>query len=213
MRFVAALAFASISFGSQAFAGIDNPLLVNLGTTANGFGNPTFATSWTQSIGYTGVSIVAYLSTSLSSGGGTAYLTTSIGAGTTSAAEVTSPFEFGVTGSTPHSVALFNNLTLAAGTYYLVLAGPAVGSSSFSWAGDGDATDAFTGPGVTAGSNYTTTGGPVAYGPARSFNASNIGLEVLVAGTPVSVSVPEPSALVVLGSALAGLMFARRRRI
>ncbi len=87
------------------------------------------AVSWTQSGGFSGVSIDASLvSIDSSFDTGTAYLMSSIGPGTTAMSEVVPPVGFTAPignqfGEVPTTV-LFSGLTLTPGTYYLVLTAP-----------------------------------------------------------------------------------------
>ena len=87
------------------------------------------ATAWSTTSAYQNVSISAWLSGSAAVGGLTtgpleAYLTTSIGPGATSATQVASTvINVSLPSASSVEVSLFSGLTLAPGTYYLVLSG------------------------------------------------------------------------------------------
>jgi hypothetical protein len=83
------------------------------------------AASWTQTTGYSDVSI-SFLGTGVfSEAAGVAFLTTSFGPGTTVADQIASaPFDAPV-GSPSTPILLFSGLDLGAGTHYLTIAADA----------------------------------------------------------------------------------------
>lgn len=167
------------------------------GTTGSS-DNLALSTSWTSTIGYTGVNITANLA-GFGGGSTVAYLTTKVGSGTTVAdqvATVTLSLSPAMT-----TVTLFNDLSLAAGTHYLTIRNS--GGVDTMWA---IGTAVATGSGVT--SAPALYGGPIgAYAPASSNTALGHQLVYTVTGT----AVPEPSAI---GIALAGAtLLGMRRRV
>ena len=182
------------------------------------------ATSWSGSSGYTDVDISVLLG--LGPAEGTAYLMTKIGPQTTRANEIArTDFRFP---EVTKQVTLFSDLTLAPGTYYLVLGSMA---SSGLIGGVRDAFDcgttcSFSPPTVTAGSGVTrhadylaVSGSVAAYTPASAFQ-QGIGmhgdpfLEFTVSSDSVTIaSVPEPGNLGLFVVLAAILSVARLVRI
>jgi hypothetical protein len=155
------------------------------------------AISWTQTSSFTGVSVSATLR---GTGLGNAYLMTAIGPGTTSASQVaTAPIVFP---DSPTDLALFSDLSLDPGTYYLLLTGNTSGQTS-AWSDTSNPTIT-TGFGVTrqVGINYTDQVNPPAYAPDAVYiyyPYDNSGYALVnISGT----AIPEPSFGALIGIAL-----------
>jgi len=166
------------------------------------------AASWTQTTGYSDVSI-SFLGTAVfSAAAGVAYLTTSFGPGTTMADQIASaPFDVPF-GSPSTNVLLFSGLDLGAGTYFLTIAADA---------GDEIGWNATNSPHVTTGAGASVNPGmgcfngssPAAYPPGTTGSCVAFNLEYSVRGNS---SVPEPgTSSMLLVSAAAGLAFWGRR--
>jgi len=190
-------------------------------------------TTWTQSSGYTGVTITAELADFSSvEAHGTAYLMTQIGPGTTSADEVTAPAAISTSDFGLSSITLFSGLTLPAGTYYLVIAS----DGNLGWFGWPDPSIvAPVTPFITKDSGVTTPTEPnlvinntadvASFAPASDFasdgGAPDFGcttpcpglLLFAATGTPASTTVvPEPSTGTLVPVAVGlGVFFYRRR--
>jgi hypothetical protein len=170
------------------------------------------AISFTTTSAFTDITISAlfYSNTFGATGSGTAYLTNSIGPGTTEGAnevakvsltDLPSPF----TTSTPETV--FTGLSLAAGTYYVILANDA-GSPGAGWGGAASPV-VTTSPGVTIGyfsTNFIDPGLLADYSPASDFTTRgpDQGFVFSVIGSPAS-PVPEASTWAMMLIGFAGL--------
>jgi hypothetical protein len=176
------------------------------------------ASSWTSPRTYTGVTIAALLTSGVGQQG-TAYLTTQIGPGTTTASEIARDNVSFPSSVSP--VTLFSNLTLLAGTYYLVLSSP-ISQSGGGWRDAYDCGSICSYPtptitldlGVVRNTDFLAAGGSVdAYAPASGFHVGG-GIH----GDPFLqysvVAAPEPAIFVIVGSGLLALtcMFGWRRK-
>ena len=173
------------------------------------------ATSWTQSASFSNVTIEALLgSVDASFRSGTAYLMSAIGPGTTSASEVAVPVDFTApldSGGEPVPLTvLFSGLSLAPGTYYLVLSAPfrdQTGGSPLVWAIPTEPVYA-TAPSVTLGVAFDAHTDP--FLPASSFIFTD---QPIYNVTGVNVTTPEPSSLLLFGTGLLGVAGAVRRKL
>jgi hypothetical protein len=186
-----------------------NPSLSCLGI--NCFSQVLMA-SWTSTVDYDNVSIAVEIGTDDPTATISAFLTTQIGLGTTAAADELAAVTLAPP-STDSVETLFTGASLPAGTYYLVLSGPAAGSSAPYWYSF-DTPTVTTGIGVTAGDPGVANlfDGTVnsLYAPASIFDTANpIFPAILVAGTPVA-NTPEPPSWLLLVVGLALCAFSRR---
>jgi len=173
------------------------------------------AVSFSLTSSFDDVSISANLANAYNFGStGTAFLTTQIGAGTTTANQIASAtFSPAYSGSNAFTsvtpTTLFSNLTLTAGTYYLVLSSNS-SIDTLSWEG-GSSVTTTTAPGVSIGAtdltdNFHTTS---SYIPADSFSPYQ---NVIFDGEPTNylytvtgVAAPEPNSVMLMLASLAGL--------
>jgi hypothetical protein len=180
------------------------------------FINNNVTASWTNAVEYVDVGITVKLLVDpvLQARNVTAYLTDEIGPGTTIVDEVAPTVTFKAVGSFPlfqPTVTLFQNLTLAPGTYYLTLSSDAPDfNTPVAWSVASHSTVIDTGQGVTRNRDLTSAGNSQdPFVPASVFSDlpfdSQAPLEYAVTGTPVNSTVPEPSPLVLsaLGVVLA----------
>ncbi len=193
----------------------------NIPVGGNGF---VIATSWSSTSAFTGVTISALLNAEIFSGNptgdatGEAYLMKAIGPGVTTAGQVAAA-SFTVPGTdlTPTDFTLFTGLTLAPGTYYLVLDGFS-GSPRFYWDTALSPTVA-TDAGTTYLADYDVRDNEqdLTYGPASAFvewapdGTRTDRFEYTVTGD--ASQVPEPATFCVLGVGLGilGLLGMARR--
>jgi hypothetical protein len=195
-------------------------IITTTGTSPFGFtGQPAFVLSWSQSAGYTGVTITMPLvdntPTPLSGVEGTVYLTNQIGPGTTSANNIAAPVNIsGLTG-TVSTVTLFTGLTLPPGNYYLTLVPTNTNPMSSSPQGASGANVT-----VTTGTSVITLGagvpGTVAgFPPASTVTINPPGnIFYSATGTLVPNLTPAPSSLLLMLTVVlagAGFWFARRK--
>lgn len=140
---------------------------------------------WSQTSGYTNVTITAEIDPGTGSGtSGTAYLMSQIGPGTTTAQQIATA-SFSATGAafTPVLNTLFTGLTLGPGNYYLVLSS----ASGLGWA-ETNGTSPVTAAGVSLISNASNYGNPLqTYAPASNFSSNDPELEFTATGTASSV--------------------------
>ena len=180
------------------------------------------STSWSQSTSYTDVTISALVDSAIVGQTPTAdaYLTTSIGPGTTSADEIargqfTVPLDLPVcspSNSCGAMVALFSDLSLGPGSYFLTLAPDARSNGIVGWFPAIDPTvvaaaGVAQGPCVLA-STEALYPPASAFGPALGFCGSNDVMNFSVteiAATPV----PEPVAARLIGFGALFLLFSR----
>lgn len=175
--------------------------------------NELSVVSWTQTGTYSNVDILANISNISSSGTATAtaYLMNQIGSGATAGNEVVSPVTASVTGNPGLNAmtTIFSGLSLAPGTYYLVLD---PNSTDFHW----DLTippQVVTDAGVTAGLSETaaTVAG---FPPASTFGSESYSFIYEVTGTVGgATSTPEPSTAVMFVIASVAIAAWRRRTI
>jgi len=178
------------------------------------------AMSWTQRAGFSDVTIAALLgSLDASFQSGTAYLMRAIGPGTTSTSEVVAPVAFTAPladgGGAIAPTVLFSGLTLARGTYYLVLTAPfrdVGGGSPLLWAVPTN-TVITTSPFATIGSPFeaNTTLFPAALFPPASNFVTTDWTMFDVNGTKIVA--PEPSSLLLLCTGLLGIVGTVRRNL
>src|SRR6202142_444685 len=191
-------------------------------TGSNSFGftdQPGCGTAWTQTIGYSGVTITMPLEDNSSDGPiggveGTVYLMNQIGPGTTSANQVAAPVSVSGLTNAFASKTLFSGLTLPPGSYYVVLIPTNASPMSMSPDGTNVGTLVTTGTSVTSlgvGVPSTIAGDP----PASAVTLSPPGnLYLSVTGTPAAPpSTPAPPSLLLTlaGLACVGCWFARRK--
>lgn len=204
---LAAAANATILYSVQTTGGSND-------ATLGGQPNPDqiIAVGWTDSSAETNVEILAtvgqYTGTSI-----TAYLTDQIGTGTTTANQIAT-VTFTPSTDMEQDV-LFSGLSLAAGSYDLVLIGNGTGEELW-WANSdsGTLTEASTVTGayqgvvnVIPGNSHGTA---AAYAPASTFfdtssEVPDFGFELTVETTP------EPGSFVLLGTALIAVGLQRKR--
>jgi len=214
--FFAVLPLAATLTSVAAWA--DTIVLVNGDSSAGKtlFSTDSVAASWTSTTSYFDVNITVELLVNPGTGFPTrtvtAYLTNQIGPGTSAADEVESTVTLPeVTSDFPFqpTVSLFQDITLAPGTYYLTLASNAPdNNSSIAWGVITDGLAIQTGTGVTRNGDLQNYGNAQnAFAPASVFSASPFDNEsplvYAVTGTPLLSTVPEPSSpsLILFGGA------------
>lgn len=171
--------------------------------------NNVWAASWTLASGYQNVAISAWLGTASGFTNPTleAYVTTQIGVGSlpsSGIASLQSPFS--LTNAAWTEVLLFSNLTLPAGTYYLVLHDP---GWTTAWGGCSGTCAAATAPGVTLNADQAAFAGPL-YRPASDFGSAGQSLSYRVTGDPLA-DTPEPSTALLAAPVLAFWLLRRRQ--
>lgn len=191
-----------------------NILTVNEGNPgAPGVGGSTnqyLSVSWTSTIAYENVTIRAKIWASGPANTGTAWLTQHVGLGTQPGSELASatvtfpqyPGDF---------VSLFTDVTLAPGTWYVILSAPVTQDpADKAWVnGDGN-------PILGTGVSFDKTGLTAAqfantnYAPASTWG-SYPSLAIAVRGDAVATT-PEPASLGITGLGLLALGFFRKRR-
>jgi hypothetical protein len=206
----ALVTFSSYASGTTIVSVTDAAMPVNRSSLFLGgeFSN-VVATSWTQALSFSDVTIEASLvSIESTFRSGTAYLLDAIGPGTTPASEVVPPENFTApiantnAGQVPLTV-LFSGLTLGPGTYYLVLSAPSetvtgVTGSPLTWQVPTDPVTT-TAPSASIGSAFeaNTVNSTVSpFPPASSFLTTEAPIFEVIA-------IPEPktSALVLMSIA------------
>jgi hypothetical protein len=178
-----------------------------------------FVASWTTTNAYSDVSIAATVGcySVPCSLGINAYLTTAIGPTETAADQIaTSAISIDVLG--PQQDTFFSGLSLAPGTYYLLLRGDAFSDAIYWFApyeGQGGATATDTG--VTYNGDYLSSDNLYGYPmddanpPASTwFYAGDRGLNFEVTGDS---TVPEPSSISLVLIGMAGGLYLFRRRL
>jgi hypothetical protein len=209
LRTVAAAAFTLPSFGTTLVS--VTPQGGNTGAYASISQWQLQAVQWTLPQAYYDVSIF-FNAAGVGSGTATAYLMSQIGPGATSADEVaTASFSYSVTWSNWNTYAeVFHDLTLDAGTHYLVIGPGSDGELSWGFSTFDYPPVIQTAPGVTTSDSYenSTSGSPFAYPPAANFfrQAQDI-YHFEVTGSPI----PEPATWTLLGGAVLVLGPFRRR--
>jgi hypothetical protein len=185
-------------------------------TGSNGFGfaGSVIVEGWSQTVGYTGVTITAPLE-DFTPGGpigtveGVVYLVNQIGAGTTSANNVAAPISVsGLTGAFV-TTTLWTGLTLPPGNYWVVWVPTNLNSGSPSMTPEGASTPNFTdtpGVGAAAIGSGQTAGSAAAFPPATVVSTSTPdNMFITVTGTQSVSTTPAPSALLLMLTAIAGL--------
>jgi hypothetical protein len=188
-------------------------------TNANGYGwapsiNSTqyLAAGFTLGAAYTNVSISANVvsgSGSNQTSTAVAFLSSGLGVGATTVASTTFTAPASYLWPT-----MFSNLSLGPGTYYLILLGDA-NNPGGAWEMEGDivTSDYGEGPPSAFQSSVTNPADP----PGATwipFPIPNVGqFQFAVTGTPSATSAtPEPTSAILLGTGLAALVLAHRRR-
>lgn len=156
--------------------------------------------SWTMDRAYTNLTISAAIATANPGDIATAYLTTKAGAGTT-AADVIAQRTFALPTFLPLRSApnfdIFSGLTLAPGTYFLILTTPFDASQARGWRGTSSTPSVLLAPGVTLNPSLLSADAASnpSFAPASTFSVSNNTYQFSV------LSVPEPSSLALLSVA------------
>jgi MYXO-CTERM domain-containing protein len=169
---------------------------------------------WTQALSYSNVSVTADVGTFSSAGTIEAYLTNQVGPGTT-AANVIAFTTVPVSSSTAQDITIFSNLSLSAGTYYLILTAPTNDFDFWEGSFSGSATTT-TGPGVTAGSiRYIATtfnggGANAAFPPSSTFQDDND--PFLLMSVDGTTTTPEPTSAALSLGGLGALALLSRRK-
>jgi uncharacterized protein (TIGR03382 family) len=184
-------------------------------------GGIDYLASWSQSIGYTGVSISAVLASAPGSGdtAGLAYLMNQIGPGTDASNEVAAPQPIVLSAGTPAGwVSLFTGLDLEAGDYYLVIrnygVGPDAGAPLVIWDQGGTSSSDVTtqlGTGVSQPAQPYQLACCLGYAPSGSYSP---GGGKFVAGlfSVTGEAVPEPAVPALCMAALCAFVWLARRR-
>jgi hypothetical protein len=216
-------AVVASSFGNPAVAG---PLIAftdNNPDSATGANlsdtDINWAVSWTQTVSSRSVSMSVLLSSNVGATTGSWYVTNRLGIGATAANVLFSgnyllgddPLDAFDFNTSPRTL-LGAGLEFGAGTYFLVLDGPASPYyNSATWFGDqADSTTVTLATGYTLGS-YWAASSPNGFAPASGFAVSRL------AGTPVfeltsaDATVAEPTTLALAVLALAAAAGASRR--
>lgn len=171
-------------------------------TLALGATNQALVASWSSPNSYSNVSIS--FQSNFGPFTGTAYLMTQIGPGTTAAHQV-AVASYSVTSASPTMTTVLSGLTLAAGSYYLVLTASSATPGGWDTPYTAGPAIIVTDTGVTRGAEFIVNDGNgspnLSYFPASTFSPLNAAydLEFEVTGTLVS----EPSLLALVGLGLA----------
>jgi len=182
------------------------------GTNAFGETNLNYV-SWTQTGGFSNVSIAADLFVSSGTVPTNAYLTTQVGAGTTVAQQVAAT-SLSISNTVPALTTLFTGLTLNPGTYYLVINPTGPNAGNLEWQALNNPAVVVTANGVTLNPQGAFFGVVPAYPPSAAFGGKGNRFAFSVAGTLGIFGVPALStgAMVVTGVLLllSGLLLVRK---
>jgi hypothetical protein len=204
--YLPAVLLISRAFGTTIISQLNN------GPTVTGDGTGISEVSWTETGSYSNVSIFANIFSGGSSASGTAYLMNMIGSGASAANEVVAPGSFSVTGNPGTNVmtTIFSDLSLAAGTYYLVLEANAGSVVAWNLAGVPLVVED---TGVTGGQSDAAVS-PNAFAPASTFQGNGNNFIYEVTGTlGTGSTVPEPSTWALLLMGAAGIAMRPLRRV
>jgi hypothetical protein len=181
------------------------------------------AEGWTDSVTETNVSIsVTVGNTQFVGDTGiiTAYLTDQIGPGTTAATDQIDSYTFQTPYSSPEAEVIFSGLTLAPGSYYLVMTGDGTGNAGWAGAYTYPENSVIEAPTITAdykGVVNVFHGTADDYAPASIFfdDTGDIGDDAEILTVTSVANTPEPSSLVLACTTglFSGVLFVWRKGV
>ncbi|MBS1831021.1 MAG: PEP-CTERM sorting domain-containing protein [Acidobacteria bacterium] len=171
--------------------------------------NAAFASGFSLDQTYTNINVEAMLGATATYPAGHAFLMRSIGTNTTSAQQIDSRIlNFPTLPNLQNGSfqSLFNGLTLAAGTYYLVIETPVANDTIIIGQFLGDTVN--TAPGISLTGNFARVPA-AAYAPSTAFvNYTVSNFRIRVSG---DANVPEPATVALTAASLLALAFHKRR--